>query len=283
ADHPGDSRPTISVEGCSDSGTYNTGFATEWPEDDYDSNRSVSHEENIDINTQTDQFLRGYPKGFDEEHLINSTTDLSFQINFRNSGPDTAIRVVIRDTISSLLDPSTIIPGASSHNYEYEVYGDGILKFTFENINLTPDGGADSEGFVKYRVSQKPDNPFGSLIKNSATIYLGFDYPQYTGQTCHKISDSLLVRVIPEPLPGLTGIEAFPNPFNEQTTIKIMGSLPIQEGLLRVYDGVGRLISVKEFFGKEIIIGRDEVASGALFFQLESGGRLLGTGQLIAQ
>ena len=173
ADHPGDSRPTMAVEAFNPGGqTPSLGIATELAEDDYDPFKAVSHEENININNYTDQFKRGYPKGFDQDHLIDSLiTDLTYQINFRNTGTEEAIRVVIRDTISTHLDPSTIQMGASSHDYTYEIYGDGILKITFEDLILSPNGGAESDGFVKYRISQKPGNPAGTLIKSSASIY----------------------------------------------------------------------------------------------------------------
>jgi hypothetical protein len=62
--------------------------------------------------------------------------------------------VVIRDTLSPLLDISTIRPGAASHNYDFEVYGDRVVQFSFNNI-LLPDSTvneAASHGFVAFRV-----------------------------------------------------------------------------------------------------------------------------------
>ena len=158
--HPGNSiHPSIAVEGCVAGGgtNYTTGFYTQLPEDDKDHFLAADCQENIP-DTFDAQVKRGYPKGYGDSLKIASTTDLKYHIKFQNVGTDTAIRVVIRDTISPYLDPQFVRPGASSHDYDFEVYDNGILKFTFNNIMLidsSTNEGA-SHGFVKYRITQKP-------------------------------------------------------------------------------------------------------------------------------
>lgn len=45
--------------------------------------------------------------------------------------------MVIRDTLSPWLDPLSVEPGASSHPYRFDYYGEGgNLRFVFENIML---------------------------------------------------------------------------------------------------------------------------------------------------
>ena len=97
------------------------------------------------------------PTGVGVSHFITESTDLEYKIRFQNTGTDTAFLVVLTDSISNFLDIATIIPGASSHSYQYELYGSGVLKFTFNNIML-PDSFIDepaSHGFVQYKVKQK--------------------------------------------------------------------------------------------------------------------------------
>ena len=283
--HPGDSRPTIAIEGFAPGGqTASIGYATQLPEDDYDPFRGISHTENIDINSYPNQFKRGYPKGYDVDHKIDPKSDLTYQINFRNAGTEDAIRVVIRDTISAFLDPSTIQMGPSSHQFSYEIVGNGILKILFEEINLPPGSGADAEGFITYRISQKPGNESGTLIKSSAAIYFNFEAPMYLEPNCHLVWEDLVERIVfvKQPIPTLESIEAFPNPFDEFTTIIIEGDLTINNGQLSVFNTAGQLLKIVKFRGKKIELERNDFPAGALFFHIQNGKQLLATGQLVA-
>jgi len=284
--HPGDSRPTATVERFTPGGQpASLGFATQFPEDDYNPYTAISHTENIQINTFDNQFKRGYPKGFDQDRKIDSKTDLTYQINFRNTGTEEAIRVVIRDTISSFLDPSTIQMGASSHDYNYEIVGEGILKITFEDLNLPPGGSAAAEGFISYRISQKPENPIGTLIKSSAAIYFDFRAPESVQETCHIVAGDLYNKLvfIQQPIPELESVDAFPNPFNEFTNIEFKGDINIVNGKIAVYNSAGLLLKLINFNGNNIRLEKADFPSGALFFHITEKDRLIATGQLIAQ
>ena len=129
------------------------------------------------------------PKGVGEEHYIQNTTELDYQIHFQNTGTDTAYLVVLRDTLSPLLDPLTLRPGASSHEYEYALENGNVAVFTFTNANL-PHEAQDEEGshgWVKFRIVQTPENQPGSVIENSAAIYFDQNAPVITPTVSHKI------------------------------------------------------------------------------------------------
>jgi len=82
--------------------------------------------------------------------VYNLDQMLSYLIRFQNTGTDTAFTVVLRDTLNSNLDFETVVPGASSHNYEATFESEGVLAFTFPNINL-PDSTTnepESHGWV---------------------------------------------------------------------------------------------------------------------------------------
>ena len=72
-----------------------------------------------------------------EDNLYVAGTILDYQIRFQNTGSDTAFTVIVVDSLSSHLNPSTIQWGLSSHPYTVDVSGMGTptLKFTFNNIN----------------------------------------------------------------------------------------------------------------------------------------------------
>ncbi len=288
--HPGNSRPTIAVEGCVDGGgtDFTTGFYTQLPEDDKDHFRSVECQENIELANTDPQLKRGYPKGYGDSLKIVTDTDLKYHIKFQNTGIDTAIRVVIRDTISPFLDPQTVRPGASSHDYEFEVYGDGILKFTFNNIDLADSSTnfTASNGFVKYRISQKPDNPIGSAIKNDAAIYFDYDAPESTGIVCHLVAGDFWTEFISVStgevfLPGVD-VKVYPNPFVDYAIFEIEG-LQANQLYFKVFDLSGKLVRSEQFDSNRFEFYRKNLSSGMYVYKIESKGQLVSTGKIIVK
>lgn len=282
-DHPGRSRPTAAIEGCVAGGgtNFSTGFYTELPEDDADNFIVRDCRENIPSNSVPSNAKRGYPKGFSDDRLITPETDLKYVLNFENNGPDTAIRMVIRDTLSPFLDPTTVRPGASSHDYQLEIVGEGILKFTFEDIGLLPNSSAGSRGFVKYTVSQKPDNPGGALIKNSAAIFFNFGAPSFTDSTCHRIEDFVRVS-IPEVLhPQVERVKVFPNPFYESATVEVIGERQFSTIDFVLYDTRGQRVYGQSATGNTFSIRREHLPAGFYFYHLESEGQLISSGKLM--
>ena len=288
--HPGNSRPTIAVEGCVDGGgsDYTTGYLTQLPEDDKDHFRSVDCQENLDIEATNPQLKRGYPKGYGDSLKIVTDTDLKYHIKFQNTGIDTAIRVVIRDTISPHLDPQTVRPGASSHDYEFEVYGDGILKFTFNNIDLADSSTnfAASNGFVKYRISQKSDNPIGTTIKNDAAIYFDYDAPPSTEDVCHLVAgdlwtDFIIVNTGEVFLPDVN-VKVYPNPFVDYAIFEVEG-LQINDLYFNVFDLSGKLVRSERFDAPKFEFYRKNLPTGMYVYKIEKKGVLVGTGKIMVQ
>lgn len=288
--HPGNSRPTIAVEGCVAGGgtDFTTGFYTQLPEDDKDHFRSVECQENLDIQSTDSQLKRGYPKGYGDSMQIVTDTDLKYHIKFQNTGLDTAIRVVIRDTISPFLDPQTVRPGASSHDYEFEVYGNGIVKFTFNNIDLA-DSSTNfnaSNGFVKYRISQRPDNPIGSAIKNTAAIYFDYDVPESTDSICHLVAgdfwtDFILVNTGEVFLPGVN-VKVYPNPFVDYATFEVEG-IQTQQLFFNVFDLSGKLVRSERFDAPKFEFYRKNLPAGMYVYKIETNGLLISTGKIMAK
>lgn len=131
----------------------------------------------------------GYPEGIGAGHNIDKNELLEYLIRFQNTGTDTAFTVVIRDTLSPLLDIETLNIGTSSHPMTVQVRGERELEFRFDHI-LLPDSNineAASHGFVVYRIGQKADNPNGAVIRNRAGIYFDFNLPIMTNETWHTV------------------------------------------------------------------------------------------------
>ena len=189
AGHPGNSHPTATVEGCGASqGNLSLGFVTQYPMDDGNHFIDIDCQENVGAYDPNDKLA--FPKGISTQHYIEATDEIEYHIRFQNTGTDTAINVVLRDTLSEFLDPATIRTGASSHNYDFELLDNGILKFSFLNIML-PDSNANleaSNGFVKFKIKQHPNNLPATLILNRAAIYFDFNAPVITEEVYHIIA-----------------------------------------------------------------------------------------------
>lgn len=287
--HPGDSYPTVAVEGCDNgAGGVSLGQVTQFQEDENNSFISIEVQESIS-SIDAVLSLRGYPKGYilNDSAFITANTDIEYHLIFQNTGTDTITRVVIRDTLSSHLDLSTVRPGASSHPTDFKIYDNGVLKFTFEDIQLVPGSGADgSFGFVKFKVSQKPNNPIGTRIDNSAAIFLGYEGPTQSITKTHFIGgDSLeqfvIITNLEEPINPDIQIKAYPNPFFESTKIEISGS-NFNKVTLTLFDLMGKKIRKESFSGNEIQFNRDNLPSGTYIYTLEAEGRLLNSGKIIA-
>lgn len=287
--HPGDSYPTVAVEGCDNgSGSSSTGQVTQFQEDENNSFNSIEVQESIN-SVDAVLNLRGYPKGYiqNDSAFILANTDIEYHLLFQNTGIDTITRVVIRDTLSSNLDITSVRPGASSHPYDFKIYDNGILKFTFDDIHLLPDSGADeSFGFVKFKISQNPNNPTGTRIDNSAAIFLGYDAPQQSVTKTHFIGgdvlqDFVIITGLDDPIVEHIEIKAYPNPFFETTRIEIAGG-NFKQVTLHLFDVMGRAIRKEEFLGNEIQFNRNGLPSGTYIYSIEADGQLLSSGKIIA-
>ncbi|MBY0426949.1 MAG: T9SS type A sorting domain-containing protein, partial [Cytophagales bacterium] len=135
-------------------------------------------------------------------------------------GTDTAFTVVIKDTLSQMLDASSFNLLANSHPVQVN-RSNSNLSFTFNNI-LLPDSGTNlkgSHGYVKYKVKSTPGLPTNSSITNRAAIYFDFNAPVITN---YAISSFPQARIT-------TNLE------NEQESPIQVYPNPIQHGILKTY------------------------------------------------
>jgi hypothetical protein len=286
--HPGKSYPTLAVEGCTQGGTYTTGQVTQFPEDDQDPFIDI-HVQEIVGSEVLPAALRGYPKGYGDSSLIAQNTDITYVLFFANTGTDTVSRIVIRDTLSAFLDPTSLVPGSSSHPCRWEVTGEGILRITFDDVQLLPGGSAadpESRGYVTFSVSQKPNIPFGSVIEHRAALFFDYYAPQITNRVVHRVGQfpQFLVVSIENPeLPAGVEINVFPNPFREAAVFEVKG-MELKEAELTIFDANGRIVERLEFFGNRLEYQpKNRMSSGAYFYLLKSEGRLISSGKILVR
>ena len=281
--HPGNSKPSIAVEGCGAS-PFSIGYVLQFPTNDADLSTDTDCRENTGAFDPNDK--QGFPRGYGLEHFILPNTDIEYLVRFQNTGTDTAFTVVIRDTLSSLLDPQGLQPGASSHPYRFEMYGEGLLKFIFENI-LLPDSNANeaaSHGFVKFRIPQRAGNLPGQVIENSAAIYFDFNAPIITNTTFHTIGENFIV--IDPLLHASTDASrqpegtVYPNPFHESAVFDL-GDTQGGPFTFHLFDSLGKEWSRAVFEGPVFRFYRQGLPAGIYFFRIGTSEGVVAAGKVV--
>ncbi len=266
------------VNNCNSSNTSN--LALQMPLGDADPFIDIHCDDVVGSYDPNDK--RGFPLGWQAAHYIERGQELDYMVRFQNTGNDTAFLVIVKDQIPAELDVSTLRPGASSHPYTWEVTGQGEVSFAFPRI-LLPDSTtnqAASNGYVMFRIQQKPNLPYGTMIENKASIFFDFNDPIITNKSTHTIR-SPFVTVVKDPVHAGVQLKVFPNPFTEQVNFQLQGipaNAPMQFTLT---DALGRTARTQAFTGTEFQFQRDGLASGIYFFRLDTQGKMVASGRVI--
>lgn len=225
---------------------------------------------------------RGFPLGWNDQHLLERNEDITYMIRFQNTGNDTAFLVVIRDDLPvETLDPGTVRPIAASHPYTWDLTGTGSLRFTFPNI-LLPDSTTNepaSHGFVQFQIKQRPDLPDGTRIENSAAIYFDFNNPVITNEYFHTTGRPM-ISVTKTPDPQLLEFLVFPNPFNQKANFVLKNYSPKNPVLFRLFDARGLVVHSEQFTADTFLFNKPQLRPGIYFFRMDEAGKLLTSGKV---
>lgn len=287
AGHPYGNTASAAVEGCPFGQPFNTGFLTSFSDSDNLPFLSIDCQENKLIAGNAD--MTPSPKGVGSSNNISSADDLEYHIYFQNTGSDTVNQVIIRDTLSPSLDITTLVPGSSSHSYDFEVNGEGIVKFTFRNINLLNEAtdAARSYGFIKFKVSQKKDNPEGMVIENKAVINFDFGAPILTNETFHTIGGEMVedfVEISTDVetvfVPNLE-IKIAPNPFDESgTTIELIGLEGTTDVQFQLFDVAGKAVQFQQYNTHKFQFYPADLPQGLYIYTIRTEGGLVNSGKV---
>ena len=242
--HPGNSRPAISIEGCTTDNTeISLGFVTQFYEDDGNAFISIDAQENLE--TLANNRLIAAPKGIGIDRLIDPKEDIEYQISFPifKIGEDSLMRLVIRDSLSEYVDLTTFQAGTSSHEYRVELTETGILKFVFEDIIVPAQD--TIYGFVKFRIGQKASNQEGLLIENKVGFYRDYELPERyfayqhnTAKIVLEVNESTDVETIEL---DQQAIMIYPNPVQKQLAISCYHQVNCLTSI-QLYTANGQLI-----------------------------------------
>jgi hypothetical protein len=284
--YPGLNIPTAAVEGCiADTSTLpiSQGYYTMFPEGDADAFVETDCQESNATDYNPSYSKRGHPKGYDVPRYVAPQTDLEFLIQFQNTGTDVVQQVVIVDTLSAALDPATVYPGAASHPYQFDIFGEGIVQFTLSNVNLTP-GSSAREGYVKFRVAQRPGLPCETQILNRAAVYFDYDAPQMSNQTLHTVCEFdtfIVVKTRAIHMPN-ADLRVYPNPAQDVLNFELKG-VEAQAYALQLYDIQGRLLLDQIFNQPTFRLLKHQIPAGILFYRLAADGKPVASGKILSR
>jgi len=190
-----------------------------------------------------------------QEAVLNTDTQttLKYIVRFQNTGTADAVNIKITDQLDENLNWNTFRPVAASHAYNAQMNQDGLVTFTFNNINL-PDSTSNepaSHGFVAYEVKLKPSLTVDDDIYNTANIYFDFNAPIVTNTV---MTD--LVGMLGLGEQNVSLFAMYPNPANSAVTIKANGAFTA-----RIFD----------LQGKTVVEDRGENSASLNVTMLQSG------------
>lgn len=285
----GDKFATAAIEGCrpNPNDNFSTGFFAPFPDFDGEPFRDLSC--NVITGAYDPNDKVASPLGYAPQHYIEKNTQIDYQINFQNTGNDTAFKVVLVDTISPNLDINSIQLGVASHAYQFQRTDSNVVQFVFDNILLVDSfrNEPKSHGFVKFKIQQKLNNPNGTKIYNKADIYFDYNAPVVTNQTYHTVGldfiTAQLISSVKNPKFNVKVVKVFPNPFREKTQIIVEAEL-LKNPVLLLMNVEGKIIkTILSSNNNTFDIYREDLTNGMYLFKIMQGNDEVANGKVMLQ
>lgn len=277
----GDPVASITVEGCApnNNGPAPAGYVNMFSNGNSSPFIAVDCQVSIDSSEVVSFSQQGYPIGYGADAYIYPHTDLDYHVYF--DIPVGVEQVVIRDTLSQYLDVMSIAPGASSHNYEWRLLGNGVVEFEFNNATELMD-----HGFIKYRINQKDNNQEGSQIKNKTAVYFDETSSATLNDVYHTVARNFLkvqqTTAVNTSKEEQIHVNVYPNPMKDQATIALEGlDLNGEEIQLEVLNAMGQRMLVQVGQNGLFQIQRNRLETGMYFYRITKDGELLSSGKLM--
>ena len=152
-----------------------------------------------------------------EGYIPATTTELSYNLHFQNTGTASANDIVIIDTLDSHVNPATLRVLGTSHSMTPKWLATNVVQFNFNNIFL-PDSGtnmAASQGEVRFSIGLNTGLTPGTQIKNKGYIYFDLNPPVITNTALNTIAmPNAIEQVI------VTGnVNVYPNPASDHIVV----------------------------------------------------------------
>jgi len=181
----------------------------------------------IDLFNNQDSLIQIVSSSFDPNdkqsnpsgRILKNTKKIDYQINFQNTGNDTAYKVLVVDTVDTKsLSIKNLTINTSSHPFRIKILNNVII-WTFDNI-LLPDSHTnevESHGFIRYSVDLKEGMNVGDSILNKAYIYFDYQKPIITNVAWCVLIDSVIS--VENKFIANNNLNIYPNPASNYLTI----------------------------------------------------------------
>jgi uncharacterized repeat protein (TIGR01451 family) len=175
--------------------------------------------------------------------IDTSGADLFYTVHFQNTGTDTAFAIVVRDTLSPLVNLTSLEMLTASHNYSWSIQPGRCLEVKFNNILLVDSNMNEplSHGYFNYRIHTGAIAA-GNTIENTAGIYFDFNAP-------------VITNTVSTPVAITTGIvqvnslkaSVYPNPTTSGTVRVKLNASSYKNVSFSMYDAGGRVVRSKNY------------------------------------
>jgi len=231
---------------------------------DYSPWNNVNNYQATVVGSFDPNFKEVIPKGTDTlGYIKTSDSVLTYIIHFENTGTYYAQNIVITDTLDNNLNWNTLRPGYSDYNYKAELSENGVLKFTFANINLPQSNSANNTGLVTYSIKLKDNLNDGTHIRNKAAIYFDYNAPVITNTTLNTISKYVGINEINHS----SDLKIYPNPTKDNITIETNLN---NEQRLEIINLIGQTVYTTNINNKKTLINTSAFANGVYILKLSS-------------
>ncbi len=205
-----------------------------------------------------------------------------YTIHFQNTGTAPAIFITINDTISNLLDLSTLNITGFSFPVSAELIYPRLLRFSFNNIML-PDSNTNepaSHGFVSYRIKAFSSLSVNDTIYNTALIYFDSNPAVITNTTENFIDPILNIPVYPGTSDDFLSV--FPNPALDKIYVTWNISSKFKNAQLILYNNNGLKINSCEIDGeRNSKIFGIKLSSGVYTYTLVVDGKVIDSRKMV--
>ncbi|BDS13865.1 T9SS type A sorting domain-containing protein [Aureispira anguillae] len=266
----GSSMIHATIEACNlQNGGFNTGFVTQY----YTGNSSpfiaIDCQQSIAAYDPNDKSAQ--PEGYGIQHYITNNTPLEYRVRFQNTGNDTAFTIVVVDTLSPFVDPTSLQMGASSHNYTWSLSGANVLTVVFDQILLVDSNANEplSHGFFSYTIHPLAALANGTVILNQAAIYFDYNFPIWTNTTYHTIGENYvpIILKMEEVWSSDLQLHIYPNPTTGLVYLEKSNIEPISISLI---DHLGRTLMTKNVATEQSYIDLKRFSSGIYYIHVKT-------------
>ena len=216
------------------------------------------------------------PKGYGVPGFITQNDSvLTYTIHFQNTGNYNAQNIYLLDTLSNNLNLATLKPIYATHSFATTVTETGVMKVTFNNINLPYSLPASIVELI-YTIHLKPNLVDYTQIKNTASIYFDYNAPVRTNTTLNTISHNAGV----EQLKTNNDILIYPNP---STGIFAVSSLKYKLQNIKVMNILGEEILQSTINNQQTTIDLSAYRKGIYFIQITDENKNVMNRKLVLQ